>query len=90
MRHHCFLYGHGPNATSFIHDNSVPFLELPFSSDETLCGYEDIVSSGTDPFTAWVKVSPHEVLVQHVVDMRRATADFRELSEMKPAISSHT
>ena len=26
LRHHCLLYGHGPNATSFIHDNSVPFL----------------------------------------------------------------
>ena len=25
LRHHCLLYGHGPNATSFIHDNSVPF-----------------------------------------------------------------
>ena len=51
-------------------------LELPFSNDEILCGCEDIVSSGSDHFTAWVKVSPHEVLVQHMVDIRRATADF--------------
>ena len=53
---------------NFIHPRQLsPFperLELPFSNDEILCGYEDIVSSGTDHFTAWVKVSPHEVLVQ--------------------------
>ena len=65
-------------------------LELPFSNDEILCGYGDIVSSGTDHFAAWVKVSPHEVLVQHVVDIQKATADFREASERKPATSSHT
>ena len=65
-------------------------LELLFSSDEILCGYEDIVSSGTEHFTAWVKVSPHEVLVQHMVDIQKATADFREASQRKPATSSHT
>ena len=79
---------------NFIHPRQLsPFperLELPFSSDEILCGYEDIVSSGTDHFTAWVKVSPHEVLVQHVVDIQKATANFREASERKPATSSHT
>ena len=26
LRHHCLRCGHGQNATSFIHDNSVPFL----------------------------------------------------------------
>ena len=82
-----------PNATSFIHDHSVPFpnawnCHLPMM--KSLCGYEDIVSSGTDQFTAWVKVSPHEVLVQHMVDIQKATADFREASERKPATSSHT
>ena len=54
LRHHCLLYG--PDATSSIQDSSVPFLserlELPFSSDEILSGYEDVVSSGTDQFTA--------------------------------------
>ena len=63
---------------------------MPFSNDEILCGYEDIVSSGTDHFTAWVKVSPHEVLVQHMIDIQRATADFREASERRPATSSQT
>ena len=84
-------FGHKCN---FIHPRQLsPFperLELPFSNDEILCGYEDTVSSGTDHFTAWVKVSPHEVLVQHVVDIHKATADFREASERKPATSSHT
>ena len=65
-------------------------LEFPFSNDEILCGYEDIVSSGTDQFTAWVKVSPQEVLVHHMVDIQRAIADFREASERKPATSSQT
>ena len=65
-------------------------LELPFSNDEILCGYEDIVSSGTDQFTAWVKMDPHEVLVRHIVDVQKATADFREASEMRPATSSQT
>ena len=58
-------------------------LELPFSNDEILCGYED-------QFTAWVKMSAHEILVQHVVDVQRATADFREASERRPATSSQT
>ena len=51
---------------NFIHPRQLsPFperVELPFSSDEILSGYEDIVSSGTDFFTAWVKLSPLEVL----------------------------
>ena len=79
---------------NFIHPRQLSSfperLELPFSNDEILCGYEDIVSSGTDHFTAWVKVSPHEVLVQHMVDIQRATADFREASQRRPATSSHT
>ena len=80
LRHHCPFYGS-------------PFperLELPFSNDEILCGYEDVVSSGTDHFTAWVKVSPHEVLVPHMVDILGATADFREASEKETChIFSH-
>ena len=79
---------------NFIHPRQLsPFperLELQFSDDEMLCGCEDIVSSGTDHFTAWVKVSPHEVLVQHMVDIQKATADFREASERRPATPSHT
>ena len=64
---------------NFIHPRQLsPFperLELPFSSDEILSGFEDIVSSGTDQFIAWVKMDPHEVLVHHMVDVQKATAD---------------
>ena len=56
-------------------------LELPFSSDAILSGYEDIVSSGSDHFTTWVKVSPREILAEHVVDVQKVMADFREASE---------
>ena len=37
-------------------------LELPFSSDDILSGYEDLVSSGSDHFTMWGKMSPREIL----------------------------
>ena len=53
---------------NFTHPRQLsPFperLELPFSSDEILSGYEDIVSSGTDQLTAWAKMDPHEVLAE--------------------------
>ena len=79
---------------NFIHPRQLsPFperMELPFSNDEILSGYEDIVSSGTDQFTAWVKMNPDEVLVHHMVDVQKATADFHEASERRPATSSHT
>ena len=65
-------------------------LELSFSSDEILSGYEDIVSSVTDQFTAWVKKDPHDTLVHHMVDVQKATADFREASERRLATSSQT
>ena len=93
LRHHCLLSGHGPDATSFIQDSSVPFLNAwncPFSNDEILSGCEDIVSLGTDQFTAWVKMDPHEVLVHHMVDVQKATTDFLEASERRPATSSQT
>ena len=79
---------------NFIHPRQLsPFperLELPFSIDAILSGYEDIVSSGTDHFTMWVKMDPHEVLVHHMVNVQKATADFREASERRPATFSET
>ena len=44
----------------------------------------------TDHFTACVKLSPHEVLPQHVVDVQKVVADFREASERRQASSSQT
>ena len=77
----------------FIHPRQLsPFPErlvLPFSNDEILSGYEEFDSSGTDLFTSWVKMSEHEILVQHMVDTEKATAEFREASERKHATSSH-
>ena len=79
---------------NFIHPQQLsPFperLELPFSSDAMLSGYEDIVSSGSDLFTLWVKVSPHEVLAEHVVDIHKVLADFRDAFERKQSSSSQT
>ena len=54
-------------------------LKLPFSIDEILSGYEDIVSSGTDQFTTWVKTDPDATLVRHMVDVQEGVAEFREV-----------
>ena len=64
-------------------------LELPFSNDGIWSGYEEFDSSGKDLFTTWVKMSEYEILVQHMVDIHKATAEFREASERKPATNSH-
>ena len=50
----------------------------------------DIVSSGTDQFTAWVKTDPHDTLENHMVDVQKATADFREASERRHDASFQT
>ena len=66
-------------------------LELPFSSDAILSGYEAIVSSGSDHFTTWVKVSPHEVLGRtrggHSQRLRQISV---KLSGRRQASSSQT
>ena len=55
-----------PPKCDFSHPRQLsPFperVELPIPDDEILCYYGDGVSSGTDHFTWWVKVSSHEVL----------------------------
>ena len=79
---------------NFIHPQQLSLfperMEFPFPSGEILSGYEDIVSSGSDHFTTWVKLSPHEVLAEHVVDVQKVMADFREASERRQASSSQT
>ena len=60
LRHHCL--SNDPGAIFFHPKQPSPFperLELPFPSEEILSGFEDIVSSGTDQFTAWVLTDPH-------------------------------
>ena len=78
----------------FIHPQLLsPFperLELPFSSDDILSGYKDLVSSGSDHFTMWGKMIPHEVLAGHVVDIHKVMADFRDAFERRQSSSSQT
>ena len=76
----------------FMHPRQLsPFPErlvLPFSNEVILSSYEELDSSGNDLFTSWVKMSEHEILVQHV-DIERATAECREAYGRIHATSSH-
>ena len=63
-------------------------LELPFSCDTILSGYEDLDLSGPDQFTMWGKMSPEEILTEHVVDIHRIEADFRDAFERNQSSSS--
>ena len=65
-------------------------LELPFSIDAILSGYEDLVSSGSDHFTMWGKMSPHEIFAEHVVDIHKVVADFRDAFERNQSSSSQS
>ena len=88
LRHHCLRCGHDLNVIS---QQLSPFperLELPFSSDAILSGYEDLVSSGSDHFTLWSKMSPHEILAEHVVDIHKVVEDFRDAFERNQFSSS--
>ena len=63
---------------------------LPFSCDAILFGYEDLVSSGSDQFTMWRKMSHQEILAEHVVDIHKVVADFRDAFERIQSSSSQT
>ena len=65
-------------------------LELLFSSDAILSGCEDLVSSGSDHFTMWGKMSPHEILAEHVVVIHKVVADFRDAFERNQSSYSQT
>ena len=65
-------------------------LKLPFPNEEILSGFEEIVSSGTEKFTAWVKTDAHATLVRQMADVQKATADFREASERRHDTLSQT
>ena len=54
-------------------------LELLFSCDAVLSGCEDLVSSGSDQFTMWGRMSPQEILAERVVDIHKIVADFRDV-----------
>ena len=65
-------------------------LELPFSCDIILSGYEDLVSSGSDQFTMWGQMSHQEILAEHVVDIHKVVADFRDAFERIQSSSSQS
>ena len=65
-------------------------LELPFSCDAILSGHEDLVSSRSDQFTMWRKMSHREILAEHVVDIHKVVADFRDAFERIQSASSQT
>ena len=53
-------------------------LELPFSSDAILSGFEDLHVHSSDQFTMWSKMTTDKILTEHVVDIHRIQADFRD------------
>ena len=63
-------------------------LELPFPSGEILSGYEDVVSSGQDHYTTWVKMDPDVTEERHMVDVQQAVAEFQEASARRHDTSS--
>ena len=87
---------------NFIHPKLLsPFPEclgLPFPSEEILSGFENIVPSGTDQFTAWVKTDPDASLVRwskplqifarhqkgDTIHLLRHTASAKKLSNRAP------
>ena len=72
---------HPKRSCHFIHPKQLsPFperLELPFPDEEILSGYEEDMSFIRYGFT-WVKACSNTTLEQHVVNVRKALAEYRE------------
>ena len=64
-----------------IYARSVRQLSTNFS-------YDDLDLSGSDQFTIWGLMTPDEVLTEHVVDIHRIEADFRDAFERNQSSSS--
>ena len=73
---------HPKRMCNFIHPKQpCPFPErwkLPYPEEEILSGYEEDVSFIRDGFTTWVKADFNTILERHVVNIRKALADYRE------------
>ena len=63
-------------------------LELPFSDDEILSGFEDHRLPRSDQFTMWGTMTPEDIWAEHVVDIRRITADFRNAFERSETLAT--
>ena len=69
LRHHCLLC---------CHDFHVIVWNYPSPVMLFWSGYEDLNLPGSDQFTMWGKMTPDEILTEHVVDIYRIEADFRD------------
>ena len=74
-----------PRQLSPFHERLV----LPFSNEVILSGYEELDSSRNDLFTSWAKLSEREILVEHMVDIEKATAEFRKAYDRRDTTCSH-
>ena len=64
--------------------------EPPFSDDDILSGFEDHHLPRSDQFTMWGKMTSEEILGEHVVDIHRIAADFRDAFERIQTSSSQS
>ena len=86
LRHHCLRCGHDQNVTSFIHVSAAPFPSIWYCRFQMRLSCPATKNSTPQEmifFTSWAKLSDHEILVQHMEDIEKATAEFREASERK-------
>ena len=93
LRHHCLCCGHVPKC-DFIRPQqlspSPERHELLYSCEDILSGLEVLASSVSDHFTMWGKMSPVEISAEHVVDIHKVEADFRDAFERNQSSSSQT
>ena len=92
LMHHCLRCGHDQNVISFIRNSSVPFpnaWNCPFQAMISCQATKNSTPQEMIFFTSWARLGEHEILVEHMVDIEKATAEFREASERKHATSSH-
>ena len=84
-RHHCLSRKRVCNFTHPKQHSPFPErLKLPYPDEEILSGYEEEVSITRDGFTTWVKADFNTILERHAVDFRKALAEFREASVIRP------
>ena len=91
LRHHSLWCSHSLSAISFIRVNSVLLLNVlhcRFQRKIFCLGMKNLILQDLTCLLRVTKLSGHEVLVQHMVDVLKATAEFRDASEMKDATSS--
>ena len=78
LRHHCLHCCHDLHVIVWS------------SCDAMLSGYEYLHLPGSDQFTMWGKMTPDEIFTEHVVEIHRIEADFRDAFERNQASSSQT